>query len=66
MRALFGPDRDLTWGLAVAIISLGLSVVIGRHQGHLADFASGLFLGLSLSLSVLYLVLMPRRRHAGE
>ncbi len=66
MRALCGPGRDLTWLLAVATLSLGVSVVTGRYHGHVIDFVSGFFLGLSLAVAVLYLVLTPRRRRAGE
>lgn len=61
MRALGGPGRDRTWLLAVAILSLGASTLIGRHQGRVIDFVAGFFLGLSLAVSVFYLVIALRR-----
>ena len=65
MRALFGRDRDLTWVLAVAILSLGASILIGRHHGQVVDFVAGFFLGVALALSVCYLVLAAWRGGSG-
>lgn len=64
MRALLSPGRDLTWLHAVATLSLCVSLLTGRYQGHTTDFISGFFLGLSLALCLFYLVVLavrPRR-----
>jgi hypothetical protein len=61
VRSLVSPGRDHTWLLAFATLSLGASVWFGRYQGHAISFIAGFFLGLSLAISVFYLVLTATR-----
>jgi hypothetical protein len=64
VRALVGPGGDQIWMLALAIASLACSVLVGRYHGNVVDFFSGLFLGLSLAVSVFFLVNSRRRSPA--
>ncbi len=52
MGGLWSPGRDSTWMLAVAILALGVSVLIGRYDGHAVQFVAGFFLGVSLGVSL--------------
>jgi len=57
-------ERDRTWLIALATLSLGVSVAIGRWHGSLIDFVAGFFLGIALAVSFGYLVLTFVRRRS--
>ncbi len=57
MSSLFSSDRGRTWLLAAAILSVGVSVAVGRLHGDVADFVAGFFLGISIALAFSWFVI---------
>ena len=56
------PARDRSWLVALATLSLSVSLLIGRFHGSAVDFAAGFFLGIGLAVSAWALVLAFRNR----
>ncbi len=62
MEAPNKPAGDRTWLIALATLSLSVSLAIGRYHGNAVDFVAGFFLGIALALSAYYLVVAFLRR----
>lgn len=57
METRIATERDRTWLVALATLSLGLSSAVRYFHGNVIDFVGGFFLGISLAVSAFYLVL---------
>jgi hypothetical protein len=58
METRIEKERDRTWLVALATLSLGLSSAVGHFHGNVIDFVGGFLLGISLAVSFGYLALV--------